>query len=150
MKQTSSSPLSLRFRRWSRKAYSAFASIGRHVTIGCVSKSIADKSLSKQARVNELANGRQENECQKGKASFSNAEETPPDLCLAECLLTITKDGMRSLVQEVAHGIRGDRDGRVHLHTRQAFRKGHPFRKACFFMPDYHSIHVSFIQLKKQ
>ena len=49
MKQTVSRPSSLRFRRWSRKAYAAFASIGRHVTIGCVSKSIADKSLTKQA-----------------------------------------------------------------------------------------------------
>ena len=38
----------LRFRKWSRKAYAAFASIGRCVTIGCLPKGVADSSLSKQ------------------------------------------------------------------------------------------------------
>lgn len=38
----------IRFRRWSRKAYAAFASIGRCVTIGCLRKNVADRSLSKQ------------------------------------------------------------------------------------------------------
>lgn len=38
---------SLRFRRWGHKSYSAFCSIGRHVTIGRVSKGIADASLKK-------------------------------------------------------------------------------------------------------
>lgn len=38
----------IRFRRWSRKAYAAFASIGKCVTIGCLRKSVADSSLSKQ------------------------------------------------------------------------------------------------------
>ena len=37
-----------RFRKWSRKAYAAFASLGRCVTIGCLPKSVADSSLSKQ------------------------------------------------------------------------------------------------------
>ena len=37
----------LRFRRWSRKAYAVFCSLGKHVTIGCVSKGIAEASLSK-------------------------------------------------------------------------------------------------------
>lgn len=36
------------FRRWSRKTYAAFSSIGREVTIGHVSKTITDASLSKQ------------------------------------------------------------------------------------------------------
>ncbi|MFR5758299.1 MAG: hypothetical protein ACLUE2_08795 [Bacteroides cellulosilyticus] len=39
----------LRFRKWSRKAYAAFASLGRCVTIGCLPKSVADSSLSKQS-----------------------------------------------------------------------------------------------------
>lgn len=39
---------SLRFRRWSRKAYAVFCSVGRCVTIGCLSKAVADSSLSKQ------------------------------------------------------------------------------------------------------
>lgn len=38
----------IRFRKWSRKAYAAFASLGQWVTIGCLPKSVADCSLSKQ------------------------------------------------------------------------------------------------------
>lgn len=48
MKNTTPVRHTLRFRRWSRKAYAAFASIGRCVTIGCLRKSVADSSLSKQ------------------------------------------------------------------------------------------------------
>ncbi len=38
----------IRFRRWSRKKYAAFVSMGRCVTIGCLRKNVADSSLSKQ------------------------------------------------------------------------------------------------------
>ena len=38
----------VRFKRWSRKRYAAFCSVGRVVTIGHVCKSIADASMSKQ------------------------------------------------------------------------------------------------------
>lgn len=38
---------SLRFRRWSRKAYSLFVSCNNHVTIGHVCKSIVDASCRK-------------------------------------------------------------------------------------------------------
>lgn len=48
MKYTTPVRHTLRFRRWSRKAYAAFASIGRCVSIGCLRKSVADSSLSKQ------------------------------------------------------------------------------------------------------
>lgn len=44
---------SLRFRRWGHKSYSAFCSIGRHVTIGHVSKGIADASLEKSGAIDE-------------------------------------------------------------------------------------------------
>ena len=37
----------IRFRRWNRKSYSMFASLGKCVTIGQVCKSIAEASLSK-------------------------------------------------------------------------------------------------------
>ena len=40
--------MTIRFRKWSRKAYAAFASLGRCVTIGCLPKNVADCSLSKQ------------------------------------------------------------------------------------------------------
>ena len=48
MKYTTPVRHTLRFRRWSRKAYAAFVSIGRCVSIGCLRKSVADSSLSKQ------------------------------------------------------------------------------------------------------
>ena len=41
----------MRFRRWNRKGYAAFASMGRVVTIGCVHKSIAEAALRKQDRM---------------------------------------------------------------------------------------------------
>ncbi|WP_346237548.1 hypothetical protein ABDK00_000515 [Niabella insulamsoli] len=39
---------SLRFRRWSRKSYAAFHSIGKHVTIGNLKNIVADTLLGKQ------------------------------------------------------------------------------------------------------
>ena len=45
---------SLRFRRWSRKAYATFISIGRCVSIGCLRKNVADSSLSKQKKVSSI------------------------------------------------------------------------------------------------
>ncbi len=49
MRKTFNNKLVLRFRKWSRKAYAMFASIGKCVTIGCVKKGIADAALGKQA-----------------------------------------------------------------------------------------------------
>lgn len=48
MKKRLPCKVTLRFRKWSRKAYAAFASLGRCVTIGCLPKSVADSSLTKQ------------------------------------------------------------------------------------------------------
>lgn len=48
MNKISKNKKTIRFRRWSRKAYAAFASLGKLVTIGCLPKDIADSSLSKQ------------------------------------------------------------------------------------------------------
>ncbi|MDR0895834.1 MAG: adenosylmethionine--8-amino-7-oxononanoate transaminase [Prevotellaceae bacterium] len=41
-------PASLRFRQWSRKGYAVFAGLGKCITIGTLSKSVADSSLAKQ------------------------------------------------------------------------------------------------------
>lgn len=41
----------IRFRRWSRKGYAMFYSLGKCVTIGNLKKGIADVSLGKQANV---------------------------------------------------------------------------------------------------
>lgn len=43
----SSISLSLRFRRWSRKAWAVFASVGREVTIGTLRDGIARQSMIK-------------------------------------------------------------------------------------------------------
>lgn len=48
MKKVQSHRKTIRFRKWSRKAYAAFASLGQWVTIGCLPKGVADCSLSKQ------------------------------------------------------------------------------------------------------
>ncbi len=71
MKRTITRPSNLRFRRWSRKAYASFASIGRHVTIGCVSKSIADKSLNKQVCTGTA------HECMRGEQFHTDKEGLP-------------------------------------------------------------------------
>lgn len=53
----------IRFRRWSRKAYASFCSLGKCVTIGCLKKGIADASLRKQlggSVIGFVANGKHE------------------------------------------------------------------------------------------
>lgn len=47
---------SLRFRQWSRKAYAAFKSIGRHVIIGSIKNIVADALLGKQKGSGEIVN----------------------------------------------------------------------------------------------
>ena len=46
----------LRFRRWSHKRYAAFVSMGREVTIGHLSKGVADRSLRKQTHTQDSSN----------------------------------------------------------------------------------------------
>lgn len=47
MKKTTSRHI-IRFRRWTRKEYAVFSSLGRCVTIGTLRKKVADASLKKQ------------------------------------------------------------------------------------------------------
>lgn len=49
MNQLYQSKQTIRFRRWSRKAYAMFFSLGKCVTIGSLKKGIADVSLGKQS-----------------------------------------------------------------------------------------------------
>lgn len=74
---------SLRFRRWSRKAYAPFASVGRHVTIGCVHKGIADRSLAKQ-----MGTGIKAGCTEDGQVLWSPCggcpDDAPPDLCMTD------------------------------------------------------------------
>lgn len=48
-KKSSYTARPIRFHQWSRKAYAVFASLKRHVTMGCVRKGITEVSLSKGA-----------------------------------------------------------------------------------------------------
>ena len=41
----------IRFRRWSRKRYAMFCSLGKCVTIGTLKKGVTDVSLGKQANI---------------------------------------------------------------------------------------------------
>lgn len=47
MKKTTSHII-IRFRRWTRKGYAIFCSLGRSVTIGTLGREVADASLKKQ------------------------------------------------------------------------------------------------------
>lgn len=51
--RNSTYPLQLRFRRWSRNAWSVFISLGRVVTIGSLRTGIADQSQVKQHLLTE-------------------------------------------------------------------------------------------------
>ncbi|MDR2968387.1 MAG: hypothetical protein LBV32_02130 [Tannerellaceae bacterium] len=48
MNRTATHRTFIRFRRWSRKGYAMFCSLGRCVTIGALKKGVADASLKKQ------------------------------------------------------------------------------------------------------
>lgn len=43
--------VTLRFRRWCRKGYAAFSSLGQKVSIGCLRADLCNRSLSKQTHV---------------------------------------------------------------------------------------------------
>lgn len=74
---------SLRFRRWSRHAYAAFCSIGRHVTIGHLTAGIADASLRKEKSVHTAAKAAflLSSVCRTGAEPDDDA---PPGLVLCE------------------------------------------------------------------
>lgn len=65
------------FRRWSRKGYAAFCSLGRCVVIGCLKKGIADASLRKQPHACTLLTARRPDK--KGEWE----EEADEDISLA-------------------------------------------------------------------
>ena len=90
----------LRFRRWSRKQYAAFASMGRHVTIGHVCNSIADRSLKKQ--LHSGTSGRQGNTCTALSKGIDPGVpwELPPEL--AGQALYALSDAARSTGQSIA------------------------------------------------
>lgn len=64
-----------RFRRWSRKTYAAFISVGRFFTIGCLNKSVIERALLKQARLFLYA-GYKRNEKEIPEEDTGKEEET--------------------------------------------------------------------------
>ncbi|MGL5785425.1 MAG: hypothetical protein ACRCX4_01195 [Bacteroidales bacterium] len=51
MKKNNIRSISIRFRRWSRKQYAVFCSLGKQISIGCLRRGIADQALRKNALV---------------------------------------------------------------------------------------------------
>ena len=72
MKQLTFTKKAFRFKRFTRKAYAAFASIHREVTIGRVSSLIADREMLKAGRSVALV-------CLLLTAAATFAEDTAPD-----------------------------------------------------------------------
>lgn len=88
----------IRFRRWSRKAYAAFASIGKCVTIGCLRKSVADSSLSKQKN-SSAANCSLDQSTSSVDANSNRDHDVPPE---CEELLSLALQNIK--LREIAFG----------------------------------------------
>lgn len=82
-KEISNQVGSLRFHQWSRKAYAAFASLKRHVTMGCVGKGITEVSLSKGAMCAQVRINRAWAE----DDAVTRTSEADTDVRIAELLL---------------------------------------------------------------
>ena len=76
MKRLSHNSFSLRFRRWSRRAWAVFASLGREVTIGTLRVQVTEKALEKTGRELMLMN--------EGKDLQPDEEEEIEEICLPE------------------------------------------------------------------
>lgn len=66
----------VRFRRWIRKAYAAFCSVGRCVTIGFLKKGIADASLVKNKSKVSVVQADRREECRPDKDDGSSETMT--------------------------------------------------------------------------
>lgn len=76
MKKITGHPQYIRFRRWSRKNYAIFCSLGKHVTIGMLQKEVTEISVRKQ--VNSLyPNEAERNNC---ILAINEWEDTETDL----------------------------------------------------------------------
>lgn len=69
----------LRFKRWSRKSYAAFFSVGRHVTIGNLKTVVADTFLRKQKNTISLDEGLL---YETKETEYENSSPPPDDLQL--------------------------------------------------------------------
>lgn len=80
----------IRFRRWTRKAYAAFASLGKYVTIGQVCKSIAEASLNKTTTLCSTRKTSDTSNKEPDSSPMSLEEITNRDRALKELLELLT------------------------------------------------------------
>lgn len=133
MRNTSPAAPTIRFRCWSRKAYAAFASIGRCVTIGCLRKSVADSSLSKQKAAGIAGHAG----CGKESAWKGETEgrETDTGIPLSSSALTSipTEPGTNRHIFFETQVIRpcGNTGGQDTYSLKQERTRGTDYRKPC-------------------
>ena len=102
----------IRFRQWSRKGYAIFASLGKHVTIGHVCKSIADASLTKTGWLDKP--------CLNRKNKTDETDTLPPEEA-DECRLWLYEMDLCTIVSPKMPESGG---GRVRLFINLWVRKG--------------------------
>lgn len=66
----------IRFRRWIRKGYAAFSSLGICVTIGCLRKSVTECALLKQSSLQALQPGKEQEDVRPGEQDDSPSPES--------------------------------------------------------------------------
>lgn len=84
------SPKSFRFRRWSRKGYSVFCSIGKCVTIGNLRKNAIEASLRKKPGLHRIPLVAEQNACEESIPDAGSKDRCPaalptgnmPGMCL--------------------------------------------------------------------
>ena len=146
MRQTIHRIPSFRFRRWSRKAYAAFASIGRHVTIGCVHKDIADKSLAKQVCTGTATAYHGSGQTRRESARQQPDEGASPGAYLTDLwertMLMLPDNGQRSRIPGQCIGM-----GRVcHFMCSRQVPSGVFPGSSCFFSILLNSIPCHYLQ----
>lgn len=134
MRNTSPTVHTIRFRRWSRKSYAAFASIGRCVTIGCLRKSVADSSLSKQKAAGTAGHaGCGEESTWKGETEGRETDIGIPLGSSSAQTSILTEPGTNRYILFETQVIRpcGNTGGQDIYSLRQERPRGTDYRKPC-------------------
>lgn len=130
---------SIRFHQWSRKAYAAFASLKRHVTMGCVRKGITEVSLSKGAMCAQVF----VNRIGADNGAVTDLREAETDSGVEEILLWANKMSVSVADAECADGNDGvyKRNKITLTHRASVFvEKRHSnteFRSLCVAVPSF-------------
>ncbi len=105
--KTNNIPKIIRFRRWSRRVYATFQSIGKCVNIGAVCKSITEISLKKQKGILYIS---KTNISIRYSNNDENNKDTPPDISLLlterrKSVVTVSSRDNSYYVQFLLHQI---------------------------------------------